>query len=233
MHTFKVKSKKIYFITFITLVTSVYFVFQNRLDAKLLILSIFMAELIKNLFIDNYYLKEAIKPALNNNKNYNEISILIISIFCFSCLILEAILLFFYLFFFSNKNVFFLILTPILILDGILLFFSNYYFEKFTAKLKIIINIIFTIFILLDIFHQNLKMYIMLMYLISITEFFVIFYRLKKKLRCFLDFYFFKDFRTFFFIKKFTKNTLKKDIATVLKSILILVICFFIYYKLN
>ena len=227
MLIFKDRRKKIYFISFITLLTSVYFVFQNRLDAKLLILSIFTAELIKNLFIDNYYLKEAIKPALNKNKNYNEISILIISIFFFLCLILEAILLFLHLFFFLNINVFFLLLTPILILNGIILFFLNYYYQKFTTKLKTILNLIFTIFILLDIFHQNLKMYIMLMYLINIIEFFLIFYQLKKKIGFFLDFYFFKDFRTFFFIKKFTKNTLKKDMVTVLKAILILVIIFF------
>ena len=54
-----------------TLLISVYFVFQNILDAKLLILSIFMAELIKNLFVNNYYLREAIRPALNKNKNNN------------------------------------------------------------------------------------------------------------------------------------------------------------------
>ena len=233
MLTFNSIERKLYLITFITLLTSVHFVFQNRLDAKLLILSVFMAELIKNLFINNFYLVDAIKPALNKNKNYNEIPILIISIFFFFFLILEIILLFFYLFFFSNKNAFFLILTPILILNGILLFFSNYYFEKFTTKLKIIINIIFTIFILLDIFHQNLKMYIMFMFLINATELLLIFYMLKKKIGFFLNFYFFKDFRAFFFIKKFIKNTLKKDIASGLKSIIVLVLFFFIFFQLK
>ena len=233
MLIFKDRRKKIYFISFITLLTSVYFVFQNRLDAKLLILSIFMAELIKNLFIDNYYLKGAIKPALNKNKNYNEISILIISIFFFFFLILETILLFFYIIFFTNKNAFFLILTPILILNGILLFFLNYYHEKFTTKLKTIINLIFTSFILLDIFHQNLKIYIMLMFLINIAEFFLIFYIIKKRINFPLNFYFFKDFRTFFFIKKFLKHTLKNDIRTGLKLIIILFILFFIYFQLK
>jgi len=233
MLTFKNRRKEIYFITFITLLTSVYFVFQNRLDAKLLILSIFMAELIKNLFIDNYYLKEAIKPALNKNKNYNEISILIISIFFFLVLILETILLFFYIFFFTNKSAFFFFLIPILILNGILLFFLNYYHEKFTTKLKTIINLIFIFFILLDIFHQNIKIYIMLMFLINVTEFIVIYYLLKKKIGFFLNFYFFRDFRTFFFIKKFIKHTLKNDIGTGLKLIIILVIFFFIYCQLK
>ena len=107
MLTFNSIERKLYLITFITLLTSVHFVFQNRLDAKLLILSVFMAELIKNLFINNFYLVDAIKPALNKNKNYNEIPILIISIFFFFFLILEIILLFFYLFFFQIKMHFF------------------------------------------------------------------------------------------------------------------------------
>jgi len=192
-----------------------------------------MAELIKNLFIDNYYLNEAIKPALNKNKKYNEISILIISIFFFFWLILETIILFFYLIFFANKNFLFFILTQILILNGIIFFFLNHYYQKFTTKLKIITNLIFIICILLDIFHQNLKTYIIFMFLINITEFFVIFYLIRKKIGSFLNFYFLKDFRTFFFIKKFTKNTLKKDLATVLKSIIVLILFFFIYYKLK
>jgi len=233
MLTFKDRRKKIYFITFITLLTSVYFVFQNRLDAKLLILSIFMAELIKNLFIDNYYLKKAIRPALNKNKNNNEISILIISIFFFFFLILETILLFFYIIFFTNENIFFLILSPTLILNGILFFFLNYYHEKFTTKLKTIVNLIFTFFILLDLFHQNLKIYIMLMFLINITEFFLIFYIIKKRIGFSLNFYFFKDFRTFFLIKKFIKHTLKYDLGSGVKLITILVIFFFIYYQLK
>ena len=216
-----------------TLLISVYFIFQNILDAKLLILSIFMAELIKNLFVNNYYLREAIRPALNKNKNNNEISILIISIFFFFFLILETILLFFYIIFFTNKNIFFLILSPISILNGILFFFLDYYHEKFTKKLKTIINLIFTFFILLDVFHQNLKIYIMLMFVINITEFFLIFYIIKKRIGFSLNFYFFKDFRTFFFIKKFIKHTLKYDLGSGLKLITILVIFFFIYYQLK
>jgi len=233
MLTFNSIERKLYLITFITLLTSVHFIFQNRLDAKLLILSIFMAELIKNLFINNYYLVKVIKPALNKNKNYNEISILIISIFFYFFLILEIILLFSYLFFFSNKNVIFLILTPILILNGILLFFLNYYFKEFTTKLKIIINIFFTILILLDIFHQNLEIYIMFMFLINTTELFIIFYMLKKRIGFFLNLYFFKDFRTIFFIKKFIKNIIEKDIVTALKSIVVLILFFFIFFQLK
>jgi hypothetical protein len=233
MLTFNNREKQIYLIAFLILLTSIYLVFQNKFDAKLLILSIFMTELIKNLFIKNYYLVSAIKPALNKNKNDNEIPIIIISIFFFFFLILEIVFLFFYLFFFPNKNIIFLILTPILILNGILLFFLNYYFEKFTVRLKIIINLIFTFFILLDMFHQNLKIYIMLMFLINVTEFFVICYLLKKKIGFFLNFYFFKDFRTFFFIKKFIKNTLKNDIVTVLQLIIILIMYFLIYYQLK
>jgi hypothetical protein len=233
MLTFNNREREIYLIVFLILLASIYFVFQNKFDAKLLILFILMTELIKNLFIKNYYLASSIKPALNKNKNNNEIPILIISIFFFFFLILEIVFLFFYLIFFPNKNIIFLIWTPILILNGIILFFLNYYFEKFTARLKIIINVIFIFFILLDLFHQNLKIYIMLIFLINVTEFFVTCYLLKKKIGFFLNFYFFKDFRTFFFIKKFIKNTLKNDTGTGLKLIIILVIFFFIYCQLK
>lgn len=226
MHIFS----KYYFFSFLILITFVIFTqIENNYNSKLLASLFLSCELMKYFFINNYYLNKNILPVLNKTRD-KDIANLIFLIFIIFCIILEVVSILISFFFEENK-VFFFYLFPLIVLTSLTLFFLNFYFRKLFYILFVFYYIFFSTVLILDLFNQNIIYYIKFILLLNCFSFILNLIILINKIKFQLNFLFLKDFRTIFFIKKFTKHIFEKEFL-IITNFLIFSFLFLYLFKL-
>ena len=215
------------FIFFLLPISITYILPVNNSQLQLILLIIIFIELIKNFFLENYYLKNFIKPILTKI-DYDDLIIVITNIFIsFSIILSLSLSIMFFLFSSADHTI--LILTPFLMVNSILLFFL----ENCNKKYYFIIRSLTTFIIIfsLNFFYtqSHASEAFLNIYLINFLEILIllIFFLKKKKLK--LQFQIYKDFRFLYFTKQFIKINL---INEKYKLISLLILFFLIFFKI-
>jgi len=204
----------------------IYLSFEDILTIKMIISFFLIFEFTKFFLVNNNFLIKHIIPPLK--KKNEDISSLVINIFLLIFLIFEILFLILY-----NSNYSeILILLPFVILNGIISFFFNFYFNKFYLWYQIVLNIIFNLIILFKIFSDNVLFYLYLIITMSLIQLIMNTYYLKNKINFFLNINLFKDYRTFHFLKKLIRHSIKKDLIKFFALILIVLNLLFISEKI-
>jgi hypothetical protein len=186
---------------------------------QIILIAIIINSLSDSLISKNYYLNNDFIHNFKDLKDKKEILNLILTLF----LLITILIIIFYItaslifFYFKNFKILLLIM-PFFFLNGFLKFFLNIYKSKFLiysqlTKYFILIIIIFKYF------EKNIYIIIYFFLLTYLLEIIVNYFIFVKKFNLKINLVSKKDYRIFFFTKKFIKNLIykqEKKVAVIL-----------------
>lgn len=215
------------FIFFLLPISITYTIPLNSKQLQLPLLTIIFIELIKNYFLENFYLKNFIKPILKKIEN-NDLINLIANIFIFFSLMLSLSLSIIF-FLFGDIDYIILILTPFLIINSILLFFLEDCNKKYYFIIRSLTALLVFFVFNFNYAQGHISETLLVVYFINFLELLILLIIFIKKKKIKVQFQIFNDFRFLYFAKEYIKINLIKE---KFKLISLLILFFLIIFKI-
>jgi hypothetical protein len=183
------------------------------------LLVLLIIEITKSLVVNNYFVNNLFFPAIKNSSNKKEIFNWLFNLFfLFTIISIIFISIIYFLIFLFIKNLPFLLL---LFLIPLIIFHSFFImYQKFlgSGKIKLIKSSTLTFYIIFFIIFFNYKNYDLIFFgfaAIIILEIIINYFILKNKLTLRIRGNYKKDFRNYYFVKKFTRFFFKSQITKI------------------
>jgi hypothetical protein len=177
----------------------------------LILVTVIINAFLDNLISKNHYLNNDFIHNFKDLKDKKEILNLTLTLFLlFTILSIVCYAIAGLFFFYFQKFKILLLITPFFFLNGFLKFFLNIYKSKFLICSELTKYLIFII-IISKYFEKNTGIIIFFFWLTYIFEILVNYFLFVKKFNFRINLSFKKDYRRFFFTKKFIKNLIYKQ----------------------
>ena len=183
------------------------------------LLVLLIIEISKSLVVNNYFISNLFFPTIKNSSNKKEIFNWLFNLFFWSTIIFFIFIsIIYFLIFMFMKNLLFLFLLFLIPL----IFFNSFFmiYQKFLGreKSKLIKFSTFAFYLIFFIIFFNYKNYDLIFFgfaVIILLEIIINFFLFKNKINLRISRNYKKDFRNYYFIKKFTKFFFRSQITKI------------------
>jgi len=183
------------------------------------LLVLLIIEISKSLMVNNYFVNNLFFPAIKNSSNKKEIFNWLFNLF-FLCSIISIIFIsiIYFLIFVFIKNFLFLFslfLIPLIILNSFFMIYQKFLRREKSMLIKFSSSTLYIIFFIIFFNYKNYDLIIFGFTVIILLEIIISYFILKNKLTLKISGNYAKDFRNYYFVKKFTKFFFKLQITKI------------------
>jgi hypothetical protein len=183
------------------------------------LLVLLIIEISKSLVVNNYFVNNLFFPTIKNSSNKKEIFNWLFNLF-FLCSIISIIFIsiIFFLIFVFIKNflfLFLLYLIPLIILNSFFMIYRKFLRREKSMLIKFSSSTLYIIFFIIFFNYKNYDLIIFGFTVIILLEIIISYFTLKNKLTLRISRDYKKDFRNYYFMKKFIKFSFRSQITKI------------------
>jgi len=183
------------------------------------LLVLLIIEISKSLMVNNYFVNNLFFPAIKNSSNKKEIFNWLFNLF-FLCSIISIIFIsiIYFLIFVFIKNFLFLFslfLIPLIILNSFFMIYQKFLRREKSMLIKFSSSTLYIIFFIIFFNYKNYDLIIFGFTVIILLEIIISYFTLKNKLTLRISRDYKKDFRNYYFMKKFIKFFFRSQITKI------------------